>query len=106
MKLVGVIERVDLLRAMLPPDSLPYTYGSVRMHVKNILLKKDAKVEDVMTSKLITARKDMLLKDVMVKMKKYDLERLPVVDGKGILIGEVTLKSLIIYFTRLIKEKG
>ncbi len=104
MKLVGVVERTDLLRAMLPPDALTYAYGSVRMQIKNIFMKKDAKVEDVMTSKLITAEKDMLIRDVMIRMKKYDLERLPVIDSRGILIGEVTLKSLIIHFTRLLRE--
>ena len=104
MKLVGVIERVDILRAMLPPDSLPYSYGSVRMQIKNIFLKKDPKVGDVMTSQVITAKKEALIKDIMIKMKRYDLERLPIIDNKGILIGEITLKSLIIHFTRLLRE--
>ncbi len=104
MKLVGVVERTDLLRAMLPPDALTYAYGSVSMKIKNIFIKKDAKVDDVMTHKLITAEKDMLIRDVMIKMKKYELERLPVVDKNGVLIGEVTLKSLIIHFTRLMRE--
>jgi CBS domain-containing protein len=104
LKLVGVVERTDLLRAMLPPDALTYAYGSVSMKMKNIFMKKGAKVEDVMTSKLITAENDMLIRDVMIKMKKYGLERLPVIDKKGILIGEVTLKSLIIHFTRMMRE--
>ena len=104
MKLVGVVERTDLLRAMLPPDALTYAYGSVTMKIKNIFIKENAKIEDVMTSKLITAEKDMKIRDVMIKMKKYDLERLPVIDKNGIIVGEVTLKSLIIHFTRLIRE--
>jgi CBS domain-containing protein len=57
-----------------------------------------------MTTKLITASKDMTVKEVLLRMRKYDLERLPVVDKKGILVGEVTLKSVIIYFTRLVRE--
>ncbi len=106
MKLVGVIERVDLLRAMLPPDSLTYAYGSIKMHMKNIYIKKGAKVRDVMTSKVITAKGGANLKEIMLKMKKYELERLPVVDKNGILLGEVTLKSVIIHFTRLLRETG
>ena len=105
MKLVGVVERVDVLRAMLPPESLPYSYGSVKMHVKNILLKKDPKVSDVMTSKLITTKRSTKVKDIMMNMKRYGLEKLPVVDDKGILVGEITLKSLIIHFTRLMREE-
>ena len=104
MKLVGVVERTDLLRAMLPPDALTYSYGSVKMQVKNIFMMKDARVEDVMTSKLITAGPTMRVRDVMIKMKKYEIERLPVIDRKGILIGEITLKSLIIHFTRMMRE--
>ena len=104
MKLVGVVERTDLLRAMLPPDALTYSYGSVKMQVKNIFMMQDARVEDVMTSKLITASQNMKLRDVMIKMKKYDIEKLPVIDRNHVLIGEITLKSLIIHFTRLMRE--
>ena len=104
MKLAGVVERTDLLRAMLPPDSLSYAYGSVKLHRKNIMLKEGAKVKDIMTAKLIEASPNDTVKDIMLRMKKYDLERLPVVDANGVLTGEVTLKSIIIHFTRLIRE--
>lgn len=106
MKLVGVIERVDLLRAMLPPESIPYTYGSIQMHIKNIYMKKGVKVSDIMTKKVIVAEEDANLKDMMIKMRKYKIEKLPVIDRNRILVGELTLKSIIIYFTRLLRESG
>lgn len=104
MKLVGVVERTDLLRAMLPPGSLSYAYGSIKLHQKNIMLKEGAKIKDIMTTKLIEASKKDTLKDIMLRMKKYNLERLPVVDKNGVLTGEITLKSIIIHFTRLMRE--
>ncbi len=105
MVLKGVIERTDLLRAMLPPDTLAYSYTALRLHKKSIFQSENAKVKDIMTSKLITASADMTIKEVLVKMKKYELERLPVIDEKGILHGEVTLKSVIIQFTRMVREE-
>ncbi len=103
--LKGTIERTDLLRAMLPPDSMAYSYGAaIKMHKKNLFNRENVKVKDVMVSKLITASRDMTLKEVLVKMKKYDLERLPVVENDGKLGGEITLKSVIIHFTRMVRE--
>ena len=105
MLLRGTIERTDLLRAMLPPDTLAYSYGAIKLHRKSLFQKPDVRVRDVMTTKLITASADMTIKEVMVKMKKYELERLPVVDKDGILRGEITLKSIIIHVTRMMREE-
>jgi CBS domain-containing protein len=105
MLLRGTVERTDLLRAMLPPDAMAYSYGAIKLHKKNLFQRDNVSVRDVMTSKLITAKGDMTIKEVMIRMKKYDLERLPVVDKKGVLRGEITLKSIIIYFTRMVREE-
>ena len=105
MLLRGTVERTDLLRAMLPPDAMAYSYGAIKLHKKSLFQRDNVSVRDVMTTKLITAKGDMTIKDVMIRMKKYDLERLPVVDKKGVLRGEITLKSIIIYFTRMVREE-
>ena len=104
MVLKGAIERTDLLRAMLPPDSMAYSYGAIKLHKKSLYQRDDVRIKDIMTSKLIKASGDMTIKEIFIKMKKYDLERLPVVDRNGVLKGEITLKSIIIYFTRLVRE--
>ena len=105
MKVVGVIERVDVLRAILPPEAVSYAYSSTRMAARNIYMREDASVGDVMSSPVITASEEMTLKDAMVKMHRYNVERLPVVDKNGKLEGEVTLKSILIALTRDYKER-
>lgn len=104
MKVVGVVERVDALRALLPPESLSYTYSSTHLIAKNVFMRAEARVGDIMTTPVITASEDMTLKDVMVKMHRYAVERLPVVGRKGELKGEITLKSILITLTRGYKE--
>lgn len=106
MKLVGALERVDILRTILPPESIPYAYGSVTMHVKNINITKDPKIEDIMVRKVIVAGKDSNLKDIMIKMRNFQLERLPVIDENEVIVGEITLKAIITYITKLLKESS
>jgi len=106
MKVVGVVERVDALRALLPPETLSYAYSSTHLIAKNVFMRADARVGDIMTTPVITASEDMTLKDVMVKMHRYAIERLPVVDREGKLKGEITLKSILIALTRGYKESS
>lgn len=77
MELMGVITEHDVLSLF---------------SVKN---KKEArKAEDLMRPNPITCKKDETVRDVLEKIKKYGIRRLPVVEGNK-LVGEITLRHLI-----------
>jgi CBS domain-containing protein len=50
--------------------------------------------KDIMSEKIITCKPDEKVIDILKKMKRYQLRRLPVVKNKK-LIGEITLHRLI-----------
>jgi predicted transcriptional regulator len=50
--------------------------------------------EDVMSNRIITCKPDDKIIDVLSKMMKYNLRRLPVIIDKKI-VGELTLNQLI-----------
>ncbi len=60
--------------------------------------KVDLKAEDIMKKDLITCSKHDKIKDVIDKIKKYKVRRLPVIENDKI-IGEVTLRHLIEKFS-------
>ena len=59
----------------------------------------DYRASDIQSAKssgdIITARSDELMKDVVAKLKKYNVSQLPVVDTKGNLMGIVTEIDLL-----------
>lgn len=58
----------------------------------------DLKAEDIMKKDLIICSKHDKIKDVIDKIKKYKVRRLPVIENDKI-IGEVTLRHLIEKFS-------
>ena len=55
-----------------------------------------------MTTDLITVAPKQTIGAALTKMKRHHLKRLPVV-SKGKLIGELTMKSLIIQFKKVLR---
>lgn len=53
------------------------------------------KVSALMTSKLITARPDISLEEARERLHKHRIEKLPLIDKKGILVGLITLKDIL-----------
>ena len=53
------------------------------------------RVEDVMTTDLVTAREDDSLIDLVRTMRRKGVRRIPVVGGQGELIGVVTLDDVL-----------
>lgn len=51
---------------------------------------KKTKVEDVMTTKVITCRADDDVQNAMKAMAQYQLRRIPVVDDYGMLVGIIS----------------
>jgi len=77
LELIGVITEHDVLSLFS---------GKNKKEVK--------KIEDLMTPNPIICRKNEKVSDVLEKVEKHGIRRLPVVDGKK-LIGEITLRHLI-----------
>ena len=91
-ELVGVITEHDVL-GILAPKRLPnYVFGMP--DVKSIKHGTAKTAEDVMCHRIITCKADEKIIDALMKMVKYNLRRLPVIEDKKI-IGELTLHQLI-----------
>ena len=53
------------------------------------------RVEDVMTSEVVTAREPTPFAELLATLRRHGLRRLPVIDDQGGLIGLVTLDDLL-----------
>lgn len=76
---VGVLTDRDIVTAVVAPGLDPATL----------------RVEDVMTTDLVTAREDDSLIDLMRIMRRKGVRRIPVVGGEGELIGVVALDDVL-----------
>ena len=90
-ELAGVITRHDVLEILAPPRT-SYSMFSVPLYkVRGI----NSKAEDVMNRDPITSSCDEKIVEVLQKMIKHRIRRLPVVDKNNKIIGEMTLQHLI-----------
>lgn len=76
---VGVLTDRDIVTAVVASDIDP---GTMR-------------VEDVMTTDLVTAREDDSVIDLLRTMRRKGVRRIPVVGGQGQLVGVVTLDDVL-----------
>ncbi len=76
---VGVLTDRDIVTAVVASDIDP---GIMR-------------VEDVMTTDLVTAREDDSVIDLLRTMRRKGVRRIPVVGGQGQLVGVVTLDDVL-----------
>ena len=90
-KLVGVITRQDVLVTLAPPRS-SFSMFSVTLYKFH---GTKGKAEDVMNKDPITSRLDEKIVDVLQKMIKHRIRRLPVVNKENNILGEITLQHLI-----------
>jgi len=91
-ELIGVITEHDILATLSPKNFSPYVFGVPDIRSLQYGTVKTA--EDIMSEKIITCKPDEKVVDILKKMKRYQLRRLPVVKNKK-LIGEITLHRLI-----------
>lgn len=91
-ELIGVITEHDILATLSPKNFSPYVFGVPDIRSLQHGTVKTA--EDIMSEKIITCKPDEKVVDILKKMKRYQLRRLPVVKNKK-LIGEITLHRLI-----------
>ena len=90
--LVGVITEHDVLSILTPKKFPSYVFG-----IPDFISLKHGTAntaEDVMHSEVIGCSPDEKIIDALMKMVKYELRRLPVLED-SIIIGELTLHQLI-----------
>jgi len=91
-ELVGVITEHDVLSILAPKHLPSYVFGMP--DIKSIQHGTAKTAEDVMSNKVITCGPEEKIIDALMKMVKYKLRRLPVIQDKKI-VGELTLHQLI-----------
>ena len=101
MKIVGVITEHDALSLLSPAYASSHTFS--RPNLRSLQYGLASTAEEIMSKKPITVSCDDGIVDVLAKMKQYRVRRLPVVDEKHTLIGELTLHHLIYQYH---KEHG
>ncbi|MCX6664587.1 MAG: CBS domain-containing protein [Euryarchaeota archaeon] len=101
MKVVGVITEHDALSLLSPADVSSQTFS--RPNLRSLQYGIESTAEEIMSKKPITVSYDDGIVDVLAKMKQYRVRRLPVVDEKHTLLGELTLHHLIYQYH---KEHG
>ena len=101
MKVVGVITEHDALSLLSPADVSAHTFS--RPNLRSLQYGIESTAEEIMSKKPITVSYDDSIVNVLAKMKQYRVRRLPVVDKKHTLIGELTLHHLIYQYQ---KEHG
>ena len=91
-KIVGIITEHDVLSILAPKKFPSYVFGIP--NISSIKHGTAKSAEDVMHQKVIGCNSDDKIIDAILKMVKYELRRLPVLDNNKI-IGELTLHQLI-----------
>lgn len=90
-ELAGVITRQDVLEILAPPRTSYSMFSVPRYKVRGA----KSKAEDVMNKDPITTRCNEKLVEILQKMIKHRIRRLPVVDKDKKILGEITLQHLI-----------
>ncbi|RLF55414.1 MAG: CBS domain-containing protein [Thermoplasmata archaeon] len=98
MRLIGVITEHDLLSLLSPPHLPPYMFG--KPDLRSLQFGIVSRAEEIMSKKPITCKPDERIYDVLLRMKKYRVRRLAVVDDDHRLLGEITLHHLICRYYR------
>ncbi len=101
MKLSGIITEKDLLEVMAPKRIKPYAIGSV--DIRSLLLGNVLTARDIMVRKLIYCKPDSTIQEALEKMRSFRIRRLPILDDSGNLLGEITIKTIIIQFRKVLK---
>ncbi|WP_297488786.1 CBS domain-containing protein [Thermococcus sp.] len=104
MKLTGVIRYLDVIDILLPPEAHRFRLGMTGRTMKSALGGASS-AGDVAERHPLTINADATVLDALMKMKKYKIQVLAVVDD-GKLVGEVSLRILIDELLRLSRVGG
>jgi predicted transcriptional regulator len=90
--LIGVITEHDVLSILAPKNFPSYVFGMP--DIRSIQHGTAKTASDIMYGKIIECNPEEKVIDALMRMVKYRLRRLPVLENKRI-IGELTLHQLI-----------
>jgi len=99
-KLVGIVTESDLMRRAEAGTEHPYSWW-VHFLAGDATVAADyvkshaAKVEDVMTSNVVTAIPETPLQEIATLLEEHQIKRVPIVDKVGNLVGIVSRANLI-----------
>lgn len=99
-KVVGVITEHDVL-SILSPRRGPYTFGFPDMRS---LHKGTA--EDIMMRRVVKCSPEETIEDVLNKMMRHGMRRLPVTRRGDIIVGEIRLYHIIKKFSEMAERKS
>ncbi|MDQ7835390.1 MAG: CBS domain-containing protein [Humidesulfovibrio sp.] len=109
--LVGVVTMLELLGLFLPPELVDshengaLSEPEVIHKVKDILqTNKSRPVRDLMRTDLPTVRASSFFLDARLLLRGRGVTALPVVDGAGVLVGEVTRRVLIRLLDNILRD--
>lgn len=108
-KVIGVISESDIFEYSRKVQVIPllgssgwispYTdVSQIAIFKKGFELLSCTKVREVMSEKVVTVKEDTSWQDIVKLMKKSTVNRVPVVDNGGKLIGIITRTDLLYYF--------
>jgi CBS domain-containing protein len=99
-KLVGIATESDFMRRAEAGTEHPYSWW-VRFLAGDATVAADyvkshaAKIEDVMTSEVVTANPETPLHEIAALLEEHQIRRVPIVDKLGNLVGVVSRANLV-----------
>jgi CBS-domain-containing membrane protein len=108
-KVAGIISEADFLFQMGSKDTLSFMEviaNCLENKGCTALAIKKQKAEDLMTSPAISVQQDMSVTEIASIMKEKNINRVPVVDGDGKLIGIVSRDDIVQTSCALAEKTG
>ncbi|MFC2126074.1 magnesium transporter [Bacteroidota bacterium] len=97
-------ESVEKIYSVYVVDNEDVLLG--RVSLKKIILADDkAKVKDIYDTDIEAVQTYMEAEEVASMMRKYDLEAVPVINGKGKLVGRITIDDIVDVITEMAEEE-
>jgi len=97
-------EKVEKIYSVYVIDDDEVLLG--RVSLKKIILADDkAKVKDIYDAEFEAVQTYMEAEEVATIMRKYDLEAVPVINGKGKLVGRITIDDVVDVITEMAEEE-
>ena len=107
-KLIGMLSMMDILRAVYPSYMSMMNLGDFTWDgMLESLAKKagDRKVQELMTSTVITIHEDDPLMECVDRILKKHVRRMPVLNKEGKVVGMVYLRDIFFAITKAMLEE-